>query len=302
IKKEDIVVKDSEVEDTLKHIQHQRMEFKPLDDSTPTDKGHFITIDYEGLQDGAAFEGNKAADAMFEVGTPALVPGFGEELVGMKVGETRKFDLTIPQDFQVKELAGKKVEFTVKLKKIEEKILPQIDDELAKSVGEYDSLESLKKEIHENIKKTKEEKATKETEDQLIKQLIEKNPFAAPPAMIKSQREFLWNDVATRLKTQGVPDEQLQEYEKKWESEMREESISRVKAGLLLDEIAKKEEIKVSPEDVQNRVKQIQAAYQNKPEVKKLLKSQEVLGRIYREILQQRVIDMLINEAKVRKA
>ena len=190
------------------------------------------------------------------------------------------------------------MDFTVTLKKVEEKILPSIDDEFAKSLGPFSSLQSLKSDIQEKLQKSKDDESMRKMKDELVEQLLKENPFAVPPSMIKQQKEFLWNQISQRLLSKGLPEDQLPEYEKKWDSDIREQAISQVKASLLLEEIAKKESIEVSADEVTQRVKEVVSLYVKPDDRPRLLKSQALWSHVYNELQRERVLDFLLKEAK----
>ncbi|HLB59719.1 MAG TPA: trigger factor [Bdellovibrionota bacterium] len=298
VRKVEASVGEHEIEETLKHLQHQRLQFKPLPDGTIVATGQFVTIDFEGLLGGAPFEGNKGQDVMLEMGGKSFIEGFEDQLVGKKIGDICRFSLPFPPDYQHKPLAGKLVDFTVTLKKVEEKILPSIDDEFAKSLGPFSSLQSLKSDIQEKLQKSKDDESMRKMKDELVEQLLKENPFAVPPSMIKQQKEFLWNQISQRLLSKGLPEDQLPEYEKKWDSDIREQAISQVKASLLLEEIAKKESIEVSADEVTQRVKEVVSLYVKPDDRPRLLKSQALWSHVYNELQRERVLDFLLKEAK----
>ncbi|OGQ33606.1 MAG: trigger factor [Deltaproteobacteria bacterium RIFCSPHIGHO2_12_FULL_43_9] len=297
IKKENIEVRDSEIDESLKYIQHQFLSFKPLPEDTVAREGYFVNIDFKGLIGGAPFPGNEGKGAILELGKNAFILGFDKNLEGMKKGETKSFDLKFPGDYGVKDLAGKDVTFTVIVNSVEEKILPTLDDNFAKSVGEFNSLDALREDIKKKTMVAKEREASAKLKDAFLKELIRLNPFAAPPSLIQREKAMIWNHLASRLMHQGVKEDALKEYADKWEGEIRELAINKVKSNLILTEIASKEGIKIAEEELRTEAQRIAQTVDPKNR-DRLLKSFDFYDLLHLDLLRERVLDFLIKEAK----
>lgn len=297
IKRESVEVKESEIDESLKYIQHQYMLFKPLSDETKAMHGHFVNIDFKGLVDGAPFPGNEGKGAIIELGKNAFIPGFESNLEGLKRRETKTFNLIFPQDYPVKDLAGREVSFTVTLNSIEEKILPTVDDNFAKGIGQFSSLNDLRDDIKMKTLAAKEREATVKMKDSLLKELIRLNPFAAPPSLIQREKAMIWNHMASKLMHQGIEEKALKEYADKWESEIRELAINKVKSNLILTEIASKEGIKIDDQELRAEAQRI-AQTADPKDRDRLLKSFDFYDLLHLDLLRDRVIEFLINVSK----
>lgn len=297
LKKENVEVKESEIDESLKYIQHQFMSFKPLPEDRVVQEGDFVNIDFKGLLGGAPFSGNEGKGAILEVGKNAFIQGFDNNLKGMKKGETKSFDLKFPDDYGVQHLAGKVVAFTVVLNSIEEKILPTVDDNFAKSVGKFDSIDALREDIRQKTLASKEREAIAKLKDSLLKELVRLHPFAAPPSLIQREKAMIWNHLASRLMHQGIKEDALKEYADKWKSEIRELAINKVKGNLILTEIASKEGIKIDEKELQTEAQRIAQTVGGKDR-DRLLKSLDFYDVLHLDLLRERVLNFLIKEAK----
>lgn len=295
VKRESVDIKEDEIDETLKYLQHQFMSFLPLVEGSEAKEGHFATIDFTGLMGGAPFQGNEGKGVFIEVGKNALIPGFETNLIGMKKGDKKSFDLKFPDNYNVKDLAGKDVTFSVTMNQLEEKIVPPIDEEFVKKVGEFKMLAGLREDVKAKLLLSKENEAKSKQKESILKELIKLNPFAVPPSLIQRERSLLWNHLASRLIKQGIKEDQLGEYTTKWESEIRELAIDKVKGNLILAEIAFKEGIKIEEKELKEEAKRISLTVESKDR-DRLLKSQEFFDLLYMDLLRERVLNFLINE------
>ena len=213
--------------------------------------GDIAVIDFEGFLDGVPFEGGKAEKHELEIGSNTFIPGFEDQVIGMKVEEEKEINLTFPEDYFSKDLAGKAVVFKVKLHEIKKKEFPTIDDEFAKDVSEFDTLADLKKSIQEKIQKQNDEKAKYETEDAAIKAVCDNVELEIPSAMIDTEIDNMVKDVEQRLQYQGLTLEQYYTLSGKTETQMRDEmkqqAEASVKSRLVLEAIIETE--KIEPEE-----------------------------------------------------
>ena len=222
IKKVEYNVKDEDIEHELGHMQEHNSRLISIDDR-PLQKGDISTIDFEGFVNGVAFEGGKAEGHELEIGSGAFIPGFEDQLIGMKIDEEKEIKVTFPKEYFSKDLAGKEATFKVKLHEIKKKELPKLDDEFAKDVSEFDTIDELKASIKEKLEKSNEQKAKYETEDAAIKAVCEKAKIEIPSGMIELEVDNMLKDIEQRLSYQGLNMEQYLKMMGKTEQEIRKE-------------------------------------------------------------------------------
>lgn len=281
VKKTQVRVTKKDVEERLKDYQNQFAELVVKEDGT-VEEGDTAVIDYEGFKDGVAFEGGKAENYSLEIGSHSFIPGFEEGLVGMKAGEEKEINLTFPEEYHAAELAGAAVVFKVKVHEIKAKVLPEIDDELAKDVNidGVETLEQLQEKIKDQIRSMKKAEAENKFNEEVIKAVIANNEFDVPEAMIDQEVMNIVNEINQNLSQQGLNIEMYQKMTGKTmediKADVKDQAEERVKLNLILDEIVKAENIEVTDGEMEDELKEI-ATYYNQPleEIKKILAGQE---------------------------
>ncbi len=298
LKREMVEVEDDEVSVVLDRLRNRSAEAKPIETDREAAKGDFVIIDYEGTLEGKALEDLKKSDVQFVVGEGQLIPEFEEAIIGSKKGEVKKFDVSYGEDFQVREAAGKTVNFELRLKDILDKILPDLDDEFAKDLGE-ENLESFKKKIREDLEKRHQADSSNKLRTDLINKLIENKDFDIPNSLVEEEsmrlkREFLFN-----LQRQGLRVPKLDE---KAEKSIADRAIVNVKSSIVLGAIAKKEGIDVTSGDVDRRLSEISKSFEVPYEqVREAYQSNSMLDGLRASILEEKVGDFLIEKAKIEE-
>ena len=282
VKKTTVKVTKKEVEEELKNYQNQFAELVIKEEGT-VENGDTAVIDFKGFKDGEAFEGGEGENYPLEIGSGSFIPGFEEQVVGMAVGEEKDLNVTFPEDYQAKELAGADVVFKVKVHEIKSKVLPEIDDELAKDVNVdgIETLEDLKTYTKEQIKIRKQTEADNKFNDDVFNAVVESTPLNVPAVMVENELDNMMRDVEQNLSQQGLTLELFQQFTGKtaddMKDEMREQAEKRVKFNLILSEIVKAENIEVTDEEVDAEIKEIATYYGREfDEVKKLFESQMI--------------------------
>ena len=207
IQKIEYKVDKKDVDHELEHMQEHNSRLVTVDDR-PLENGDTATIDFEGFVDGVAFEGGKAEGHELEIGSGTFIPGFEEQLIGMELENEKEIKVTFPKEYFSKDLAGKDATFKVKLHDIKKKELPELDDEFAKDVSEFDTLEELKKSIKEKLTKNKEQREKYETEEAVLKAVCEDSKLDIPSGMIELEIDNMLKDFEQRLSYQGLNLEQ----------------------------------------------------------------------------------------------
>ena len=212
-------VSDEDIEHELGHMQEKNSRLITIEDR-PVETKDIAVIDFEGFVDGEAFKGGKAEKHELEIGSNTFIPGFEDQIIGMKVDEEKDINVKFPEEYFSKDLAGKDATFKVKLHEIKKKELPKLDDEFAKDVSEFDTLEELKNSIKEKIQTENDSRAKYELEENAIKTVCENTPIDIPSAMIENEIENMMQDIKVRLSYQGLNIEQYLKMINKTEEDM----------------------------------------------------------------------------------
>ena len=262
--------------------------------------GDITDIDFEGFVDGEAFDGGKGEHFSLTLGSGQFIPGFEEQIVGHEAGEEFDVNVTFPEDYHAKELAGKAAVFKVKLNEVQYKELPVADDEFAKDVSEYDTLDEFKASIRKNMEEAAEKQAELEVENALVDQLVATLEGDIPPVMIETRIDEMVRDFDYRLSQQGLRLADYLKYiggdEAKFREGFKEQAEKQVKMRLALEAVAKAENIEASEEDFENEVKRIADTY--KMEVEKV-RSIITVAEVKKDIAVNKAIDFIKSKAEI---
>ena len=271
VEKPDSEVSDEEVEKEIEAMREQNARFVTVEDREVKEKD-MLLIDFNGKVDGVEFEGGQAENYSIIVGSDTFIPGFEEQLIGMKLNEEKDLSVKFPEEYHAENLAGKDAVFTIKVNEIKEKELPELDDEFAKDVSEFDTLEDLKADAKAKLQKTKDEYADRELENKLVKMAAENATVEIPEAMIDSQVENMVYDFEYQLKYQGLDLENYLKFTNMsiegLKEQMRPDAKSRVLNSLVIEAISKSENIESTEEDLEQELAKMAESY--KMEVDKL--------------------------------
>ena len=302
IKKIEYNVTDEDVEHELSHMQEHNSRLISIDDRA-AEKGDIVNIDFEGFVDGKAFDGGKAENYDIEIGSNTFIPGFEDQLVGMKIDEEKDVNVTFPKEYFSKDLAGKDATFKVKLHEVKKKELPALDDEFAKDVSEFDTLDELKKNIKEKKQEQNEERAKYETQDEVIKALCENVKVEIPSGMIETETENMIKDLENRLSYQGLKLEQYLNMMGKTKEEMRKEyepqAVEGIKSRLAIEAVIKAEKIEATDKEIDKKIKEMAINY-GKENDEEFLKNENVRNYIKQGIESEKAIDFLVKNAKIK--
>lgn len=301
VKKEKYVAKPESVDDELARMQENMAQLVPLDDGSAVENGHSVSLDYSFSVDGLPEESSIAEDAVVEVGANKLIPGFEEQLVGMKSGETKEFSIDLPEGYRNAEAAGKQGLFKVTVKEIKRKELPELDDEFAQQFGEFDTMSDLRAKMTEYHEKHETERIENELKDRTVKALIEKNPLDVPESMVKRQLDYMLENLKNRLKSQQMSLDMMGLDDAGFRVRFRDDAADKVRGGLLLMALVEKENISVSDEDLNERYEKIAAG---NPDMLTRIKdyyaaNANAKNSIISEIKEDKAISLLIDKAVV---
>jgi trigger factor len=301
IKKIEYNVSDEDVEHELSHAAEHNARIVTVEDRA-VENGDITVIDFEGFVDGKAFEGGKAENHELEIGSGKFIPGFEEQIIGMKTDEEKDIKVTFPKEYPAKELAGKEATFKIKLHEIKKKELPEINDEFAKDASEFDTLEDWKKSIREKQEKANESKAKYEMEEEAIEAVCNDSKVDIPSGMIETQIDNMEQDVSSRLSYQGMKlDQYLQmvgKTRKEFRDEYKEQAEKQVKTNLVLEAVMKDSKIEVAEEEIEAKIKEMAEMYGQKEEE---VKNNPNLRKYIEESLKtEKTIHYIVDNAKIK--
>lgn len=297
--KNEMTLADNDVDLYIEREREKNKVIKNVEDR-PAQEGDVANIDYEGFKDGEAFEGGKAEGYDLKLGSKSFIPGFEEEIIGKNVGDEFEINLSFPEEYHVEELKGQPVVFKVKLNELKEEILPEVDDDFAMDVSDFDTLEEYKKDIEAKLQKELDDQNKIQLENDVIAKLIEENDIPAPESMVESRIDQEVHEYSHNLQHMGFTMESFMNATHATEEDIREQfrekSVKNVQAQILLDAIVKKENIDVSDEDVEAEYKDIVKQYgqEDSEEFLETVKKSISVDYIKDIIRKRKVVDKLI--------
>jgi trigger factor len=301
VKREKFTVNDDLVNSTLEDIRKSRASTGPMLEDRAAQMGDIAVIDFKGYVDGKELENGAAQGHELELGSNSFIPGFEEGIVGMRVGGNARIKVAFPAQYHVAELAGKPVEFEVVLKELKRKTLPELNDEFAKSVGEYADLNALKAAIREDFEKRESKRIADDLKNRLMKVLVDRNPVEVPKALLVDQKKALIEDFQKRMEQQGMGTDQYEQYKDKWNADFEETASYMIQSSFLIDKIAADQNLRAGPADVEAKLKEYAA--QTGIEMKRI---QEFYGdadkkaRLAYQITEEKVLEFLLSKAKIQ--
>ena len=301
VPKSETEVTDEEVEAELKKEQEKNSRTITVEDRA-AQNGDTATIDFEGFVDGEAFEGGKGTDYPLTLGSNTFIPGFEEQLVGANTGDHVEVKVTFPEEYQAKELAGKEAVFQCDVKKVEAKELPELDDDFAQDVSEFDTLAEYKEDVKKNLTEKKEKAARTAKENAAVDKAIENAEMDIPDAMLNTQVRQMLDDFSRRMQSQGLTMEQYFQFTgmtlDKMQEEMKPQALKRIQTRLVLEKIAEVENIQPTEEEVEEEFKKMADAYKMEVEkIKELLGDRE-LEQMKKDMAVQKAVTLIADEAK----
>ena len=294
-------VSDEDVMHELEHMQEHNARIITVEER-PVEKGDIAVIDFEGFLDGEPFDGGKAEGHELEIGSNSFIPGFEDQIIGMKEDEERDIKVTFPEDYFSKELAGKEATFKIKLHEIKKKELPELDDEFAKDVSEFETLEELKNNIKDKKEKQNKDREKYEKQEAVVKAACENAEVDIPSGMIETEIDNMIYDMETRLSYQGIKLNKYLEMIGKKEEDIRKEyeqqAKDAIKSRLTVEAIVKEEKIEATDEEIDEKIKEMAKNYGKKEEG---LKDNENIRKYIKQgIESEKVVEFLVENAKVK--
>ncbi len=293
-------VTDEDVDNEIAGEREQNARMIDIDDR-PVENGDTINFDFDGTIDGEPFEGGKSTDYSLTVGSGSFIPGFEEQLVGKNIGEDFDVNVTFPEDYQAEDLKGKDAVFACRINSISVKELPDLDDEFAQDVSEFDTFEEYKADVRKNLEETKKTDAKREKENRAVAKAVENASMEIPDPMIDDEAEEMMDEFANNLQYQGMTLDLYLQYlgmtADDLMEQMKPEALRRIKDSLVLETIAKEEDIQVSDERLDEDIKKMADSYQMEADEMKKYLSDDQLRQMKDDIAVQCAVELIADAA-----
>lgn len=300
VKKADVAVTDEEIDADLAQQRENNSRTVTVEDRA-VQNGDIAVIDFEGFVDGVAFEGGKGENYSLTIGSHSFIDTFEEQLIGRNIGEACEVNVTFPEEYQAKELAGKPAVFKVAIKEIKEKQLPELNDEFAGEVSEFDTLEEYKEDIRKKLTEKKEEDAKNAKEDEVIDAIIANAQMEIPDAMVETQQRQIVDDFAQRMQMQGITLEQYFQFtgltQEKMIEQVKPQAERKIKSRLVLEAVVAAENITASEEDYEAEVARMAEMYQMEADKVKEVMGENGKKQIMEDIAVKKAAEFVVNEA-----
>ena len=295
-------VTDADVEAELKKVQEQNSRLVTVEDRAVAD-GDQTVIDFEGFVDGKAFEGGKAEDYTLVIGSHSFIDTFEDQLIGKNIGEDVEVNVTFPAEYHAAELAGKPATFKVKIKEIKMKELPELNDEFASEVSEFETLDAYKEDVKNKLAETKQAQATAENENNVVQKVVDNAQMDIPAPMVDEQVRNMIEDYARRLQSQGISFDQYLQFTgstiEQLQEQMRPQAELRLRTRLVLEAVVAAEKIEPSDELVEAEIKKMSENYKMDVEQIKNIMGEAGMAQMKADMAVQEAVDFLVAEAKL---
>ena len=301
VPKSEIEVTDEEVDAEVKKEQEKNSRTINVEDRA-AQLNDIVTIDFEGSVDGVPFDGGQATEYPLTLGSNTFIPGFEDQLVGAKVGDDVDVKVTFPEEYQAKELAGKEAIFKCAVKKIEAKELPELDDDFAKDVSEFDTLAEYKEHVKTNLVEKKENEAKHAKEDAAVDKIIENAQMDIPEAMLETQCRQMLDDFSRRMQSQGLSMDQYFQFTgmtaEKMMEDMKPQALKRIQTRLVLEKVAEVENIQPPEEEVNEEISKMAEAYKMEADKLKELLGEREIEQMKKDMAVQKAVTLVADAAK----
>lgn len=301
VEKKPVTVTEEEVMDKINKELEQNSRTITVDDRAVQD-GDIAVIDFEGFVDGNAFEGGKGENYSLTIGSHSFIDNFEEQLIGKAIGDELDVNVTFPEEYQAKELAGKPAVFKVKINEIKVKELPELDDDFAQDVSEFNTLGEYKENIKATIKENKEKELKVDKENTIVDKIIEGSVMDIPEAMIDAQVNQMAEEFAQRMQYQGLSLEQYFKFTgmdaKKFLENLKPQAVKRIQSRLVLEAVAKAENIEATEEELEKELTELASRYQMEADKLKELVGDKEKEQIKADIAVQKAVDFVVEQAK----
>ena len=293
-------VSDDDVQQQLTRMLDRQADMVEAEEGAAVQASSFITLDFKGFVDGEAFPGGEGKDYPLQIGSHSFIPGFEEQLIGAKIGEEKDVNVTFPKEYHAAELAGKEAVFKCTVRSIKEKVVPAMDDEFAKKASTFQTLDELKADVRSKLEKSAAERAESDNREAALQQASDNATVEIPDVMVDNRVTTMIQELSMRLEQQGMKMEQYLQYAgtdiAKIRETYREAAAKNVKMDLVLEQVAKAEEIKVEAADLDAEVEAMAKTYGATPEqVKKIIAQQGRLGDLAATVLRRKTAQFIVD-------
>lgn len=303
VTKVDTAVTDEEVMEALERERNNNARTVTVEDRAVA-QGDTAVIDFEGFVDGVAFEGGKGENYALEIGSHSFIDTFEDQLVGKNTGDELDVNVTFPKEYHAEDLAGKPAVFKVKIHEIRAKELPELNDEFASDVSEFETLDEYKESVRKNLQEAKENDARRAKEDEAIKKIVEKSEMDIPDAMIDMQVQNMIQEFAQRLAQQGLNIDQYMQFSgmtaDKMKEQLRPEAVMRIQSSLVLEQIVKEENIEATDGEIDAHLDKMAAAYGMGADKLKEFIGETEKESVKRDVAIEKAVDFILENAKER--
>ena len=302
VAKDAVEVKDEQVEEQVKNILNHHAKMVDAEEGATVANDDFITLDFKGEVDGVAFAGGEGKDYPLQIGSHSFIDTFEDQLVGLKVGEEKDVNVTFPEEYLAKDLAGKAAVFHCKINSIKHKEMPELTDEFVKASTSYESIEDMKAKLRENIEKNAQREADTKRRNEILKQATDNITVDIPEVMVENRVSNMIQELSVNLENQGMNLDAYLKYANmdmaKLREQYKESAAIAVKTDLMLDAVAKAEDIKVENADINAEIALLAATYGTTPqEVSKIIKKNHSIGNLVATVLHKKAANFIIDSA-----
>ena len=302
VAKDAVEVKDEQVEEQVKNILNHHAKMVDAEEGATVANDDFITLDFKGEVDGVAFAGGEGKDYPLQIGSHSFIDTFEDQLVGLKVGEEKDVNVTFPEEYHAKDLAGKAAVFHCKINSIKHKEMPELTDEFVKASTSYEAIEDMKAKLRENIEKNAQREADTKRRNEILKQATDNITVDIPEVMVENRVSNMIQELSVNLENQGMNLDAYLKYANmdmaKLREQYKESAAIAVKTDLMLDAVAKAEDIKVENADINAEIALLAATYGTTPqEVSKIIKKNHSIGNLVATVLHKKAANFIIDSA-----
>ena len=297
LEKEKLQVTEADIDEQFLKLQNTHSTLKTVE-GRPAKAGDCVLIDYAGTIEGKPFAGSALQDHLIEISSDSFLPGFSDQMIGLTPGDKKTFALQMPEDKVREDLSGKKIDFTVALKETKEKVLPPLDDEFARDLGDYKDLADLKQKIRDSLHSAKEQQIEGKLRDSIVTLLMGKNSLEVPPSLVEQHIQSMLLNTRQRLAAQGVNVENFSQSAEKLSEIYKEAAEKQVRASLLLEAVASAERLTVTDEDLEHKYEEIaKIINQDRASVKRTIDKEALTS----QLLEEKAIAFIVSQATIKE-
>jgi len=302
VEKEKLVLDPKKIEQVFENVRASKAAFVDVLEARPAQMGDVAVIDFDGFVDGKALENGAGRDQNLELGSKQFIDGYEEGIVGMKIGDSKTISLKFPTPYHSADLEGKPVDFKVTLKGLKKKELPELTDELLKSVGAQQTVEEFKKTVTADMEQTEKKRIEDGFKNRLLKRLVAANPVDVPASLMKDQKAALIEDFKKRMSEQGMQPTEFDDYVKKWDSDFATTASEMIQSSFLIDRLAQDHDLICKKEDLDAKFEEYaKQTGIEVPRIKEWYSKPEQMSRLTYMITEEKVVKFLTDKAKVKE-